>query len=128
MSPLPAPKGLEKPRWNPGLLREEDMTALRPVTRFDSSGELPPQYHGLARSSSAPTIAAGQSKKIQWASFEIPGDYQHSAPSANASPSLGATKVMSPTQASTTVASPTDSHRPAAPAKRYDNSGWKASR
>jgi hypothetical protein len=134
MSPLPAPKGLEKPRWNPGLLREEDMTALRPVTRFDSSGQVPPQYPGLARSSSSPTIAAGQSKKIQWASFEIPTDYQHSVPSANASPGLGSTNVISPTQASTTVALPTDSHRPTdsqrpvAPAKRYDNSGWKASR
>lgn len=50
VSPIPAPDGLEKPRWSPGLMREGDMTALRPVTRAA-------EY-------------AGQSKKILWASFE----------------------------------------------------------
>ncbi len=49
-NPIPAPEGMEKPSWSPGLLRTEDMTALRPVTR---SNQL-----------------AGQSKKIHWASFE----------------------------------------------------------
>lgn len=49
---IPVPDSFEmKPRWSPGLLREEDMTALRPI---------------------APEIAkyAGQAKKIRWASFE----------------------------------------------------------
>ncbi|MFO0943579.1 MAG: hypothetical protein U0930_22820, partial [Pirellulales bacterium] len=49
-NPIPAPEGMEKPSWSPGLLRNEDMTALRPVTRS--------------------TQLAGQSKKIHWASFE----------------------------------------------------------
>lgn len=52
MDPIPVPDDFKlKPRWNPGLLREEDMTALRPI---------------------APEVAkyAGQSKKIHWASFE----------------------------------------------------------
>ncbi len=49
-NPIPAPEGMEKPSWSPGLLRNEDMTALRPSTRRNE--------------------LAGQSKKIQWASFE----------------------------------------------------------
>ena len=54
LKPIPVPDGFERqPRWNPGLLREEDMTAMRPVS---------------------PAIAqySGQSKTIQWASFERP--------------------------------------------------------
>lgn len=49
-NPIPAPEGMEKPSWSPGLLRSEDMTALRPAARR--------------------TELAGQSKKIHWASFE----------------------------------------------------------
>lgn len=51
MMPIPVPKGFEPlPRWNPGLLREEDMTASIP--------------------SAAAAEFAGQSKPIHWASFE----------------------------------------------------------
>jgi len=55
MEPIPVPANLDQqPRWNPGLLKEEDRTALRPVT---------PNY-------SQPSSAyAGQGKPIQWASF-----------------------------------------------------------
>ena len=55
MDPIPAPPNLEQqPRWNPGLLKEEDRTALRPVA---------PNYP-------QPSYAyAGQGKPIQWASF-----------------------------------------------------------
>lgn len=49
-NPIPAPEGMEKPSWSPGLLRNEDMTALRPAARRNE--------------------LAGQSKKIHWASFE----------------------------------------------------------
>lgn len=52
MDPIPAPADFnEPPRWNPGLLNEQDRTASRPV----------------APNSNA---YAGQSKAIQWASFK----------------------------------------------------------
>ncbi len=54
MSPIPAPADFNhEPRWNPGLLREEDMTASLHV---------------------APSAAqwAGHAKPIVWASFESP--------------------------------------------------------
>lgn len=52
MMPIPVPQDFKyEPRYNPGLLREEDMTAHKPL-RADHL-EL-----------------AGQSKVIQWASFE----------------------------------------------------------
>ncbi|QDV24483.1 hypothetical protein [Aureliella helgolandensis] len=56
MTPLPAPRGFDaSPNWNPGLLREGDMTA---------SHNAPPQYVPLAAQ------YAGQSTAIHWASFE----------------------------------------------------------
>ncbi len=52
MTPIPVPQDFKyEPRYNPGLLREEDMTALRPIR--------PDQLQ-----------VAGQSKPIHWASFE----------------------------------------------------------
>jgi len=52
MTPIPVPHGFEeRPRWNPGLLQEGDMTARRPA--------------GDER-----MAVAGQSKAIHWASFE----------------------------------------------------------
>ena len=52
MDPIPAPADLDQqPRWNPGLLNEQDRTALRPASPNS------PEY-------------AGQSKSIQWASFQ----------------------------------------------------------
>ncbi len=56
MDPIPVPANLDQqPRWNPGLLKDEDRTALRPVT---------PNYSQPAQS------YAGQGKPIQWASFQ----------------------------------------------------------
>ncbi len=52
MMPIPVPQDFKyEPRYNPGLLREEDMTALRPI-RLEQ------------------LQVAGQSKAIHWASFE----------------------------------------------------------
>ncbi len=52
MTPIPVPHGFEeRPRWNPGLLQEGDMTARHPA--------------GDER-----MAVAGQSKAIRWASFE----------------------------------------------------------
>lgn len=52
MLPIPAPQDFQhEPRWNPGLLREEDMTALRPID-------------------SRAVQLAGHAKPIVWASFE----------------------------------------------------------
>jgi hypothetical protein len=52
LAPIPVPEGFEpSPRWNPGLLRDEDMTA----SHRRSTVEM-----------------AGMSTRIQWASFEQP--------------------------------------------------------
>lgn len=59
MSPIPVPSNFDvQRRWNPGLLRADDMTASRslPVVHPDS------------------IRLAGQSKKIHWASFEEPSN------------------------------------------------------
>lgn len=54
MLPIPAPQDFHhEPRWNPGLLREEDMTAQRAID-------------------SRAAQLAGHAKPIVWASFESP--------------------------------------------------------
>ena len=123
MSPIPAPEGLERPRWSPGLMRESDMTALRPVPRTE-------QY-------------AGQSKKIHWASFEqdSSGLSQDSLSSSHTVWALeltpsAADQAASPSSQSVHRAMVDEQpysggHRSApttSPSTRYDNSGWKASR
>lgn len=132
MSPIPAPEGLKKPRWNPGLLREEDMTALRPVTRAD-------QY-------------AGHSKKIVWASFEQAAqeessdsnvkasdwnmELRPSQPASDSSRSSGSglrdrvkpgpgAEVSYGSEVSTPQQH--DAHPYENENKRYSNSGWRAS-
>ena len=112
MSPIPAPEGLDKPRWNPGLLREEDMTALRPVTRFD-------QY--ASRPSVQPTqlIQPGQSKKIVWTSFE-------NSNSENALVTSGSID-SNPDERQRLQQSEPKTVAPTAK-RRYDNGGWKASK
>lgn len=73
-NPIPAPEGVEKPSWSPSLLRNEDMTAMRPVNpRKPATG--PTNAAGSQVSSSH--LLAGQSKKIRWASFEE--SHSHSA-------------------------------------------------
>ncbi len=63
MSPIPAPAELEsQPRWNPGLLDEQDRTALRPVE---------------------PTPLMGQAKTIHWASFASESKVDSSAQSSS---------------------------------------------
>ncbi|MCA9133731.1 MAG: hypothetical protein KDA45_11275, partial [Planctomycetales bacterium] len=58
MQPIPTPEDFEpQPRWNPGLLREEDMTAGRAATPSQADYAAQADY-------------AGQSKQIHWASFE----------------------------------------------------------
>lgn len=121
ISPIPAPDGLEKPRWSPGLMREGDMTALRPVTRAA-------QF-------------AGQSKKILWTSFESDRSGDSAKPASSDSSSVQWAIQLSPSSNSlvespshsgelrleansTTQPAPVANH----PAKRYDNSGWKAGR
>lgn len=102
-NPIPAPEGMERPTWSPGLLRSEDMTALRPVNR---NAQL-----------------AGQSKKIQWASFEreltlgnLPTESNKESHSVRSSNQADG---QAPSRRTTSVN---------APAKHYDTSGWKASR
>ncbi len=56
MLPIPAPDDFQhQPRWNPPLLRDGDMTAMRPIQ---------PEVAQLA----------GQSKPIHWASFKTSDD------------------------------------------------------
>lgn len=109
MTPIPAPQGLEKPRWNPGLLREGDMTALRPVTRTADKV----QTADFARV----VDYAGRSKKIHWASFETSHDHGRSAASAHPQVQDVAPAVHS---------NPVPSASPTTP-RRYDSSGWKVS-
>ncbi len=119
MAPIPAPEGLQKPRWNPGLLRETDLTALRPITR--------------------PTDYAGQSKKIVWASFEnSSGNSDEKVQPSNwdvqLKPSHAVGYGQPQLQSGLRDIRPVDSvpeskpaARPTSP-RRYDNGGWKASR
>ena len=60
LEPIPVPANMQQqPRWNPGLLKAEDRTALRPAT--PSNSQLSADY-------------AGQAKTIQWASFHGAAD------------------------------------------------------
>jgi hypothetical protein len=132
MLPIPAPADFNhEPRWNPGLLREEDMTALRPI---------------------APSAAqwAGHAKPIVWASFETPSsapmwpdapssDLETSSkwPDAPSSDLKVSSKWSDAPSSDLKVSQPSmqhlpQSHReptsnPAAHVRR-DASGWKASR
>ncbi len=102
VSPIPAPEGFEHPpRWSPGLLKDQDMTALRPI---------------------APQSAqfSGQSKRIHWASFEQPRSAAK-VPVPAAQPS-GRLRPINPPQ------TPTTQPMAAPPSRRYDPTGWKASR
>lgn len=117
MLPIPAPADFNhEPRWNPGLLREEDMTALRPI---------------------APSAAqwAGHAKPIVWASFETPSSASKwpDAPSS----ALEASSIQPDAPSSElTLSQPSMQHLPqsrreptSSPAAdvRRDASGWKAS-
>jgi hypothetical protein len=114
MKPIPAPEGFDRePRWNPGLLREQDMTAFKPV---------------------APGMVeiAGKSKPIHWASFEssassAPAPEMRSGLRPITRSSIEQQQPVSIPQAWQTDAPPT-SDRPTPTPRRYETSGWKTSR
>jgi hypothetical protein len=83
MSPIPMPEGLDRPKWSPGLLRTDDLTASRTT----------PNSLKLA----------GQSKRIQWASFESnPRTAEHDRNSQTTQPVITASaeSSISPTDSS----------------------------
>ena len=90
MLPIPAPQDFHhEPRWNPGLLREEDMTALRPID-------------------SRAVQLAGHAKPIVWASFESPSPVADQPQPTRQTSALELTPVdarVSPSHASASHAS-----------------------
>lgn len=120
MSPIPTPDGYEpNHRWNPGLLKEDDMTALRPIQPKMASGVQP-----------------GQSKKIHWASFEESrASVKPVVPATNLRPIRQPTaqyQAQNQAQPLTQTSRQTLSH--GTPGKtnkkryQYDSSGWKSVR
>ncbi|MCR9296422.1 MAG: hypothetical protein NXI32_27235 [bacterium] len=114
LAPIPVPDDFEfQPKWNPGLLKEEDLTALRPTS--------PPAFS-----------PAGASKAIHWASFE---DANATAQAAyEAAPKLREIDAAS-TPASQASRERYDVQMPRMPAmptpqtsSSYETSGWRASR
>lgn len=103
MSPIPVPEGFSaEPRWNPGLLQEEDRTALRPIA---------PQ--------AAPYV--GQSKPIQWASFESPRAADEPAVEEPVGNRLRRVTPQPNVQLGPPEVQPS-------PVRQYNNTGWKSSR
>jgi hypothetical protein len=120
MNPIPAPEGMEKPSWTPGLLRKEDLNAMRPVTRNHMQ-------------------LAGQSKKIHWASFENetastqsgqqPSQLQLEPSSTPGAKETSVKKGQSPITSNKFQPTPSISTSSSQPtAKQYNTGGWKASR
>ena len=106
MEPIPVPADFDKqPRWNPGLLNEQDRTALRPVAPKSDS-------------------YAGQSKAIQWASFK----------SETKPEELKQLNGLRPIAAPQTAINPVVQNPPAQPstaprpARQYSTGGWKATK
>lgn len=102
MSPIPVPADFEQqPRWNPGLLNEQDRTALSPVTPSASEH-------------------AGQSKSIQWASFK-----SESKPEAARQPSglrpVTPSPVAQDQPAQATATTPK-------PNRQYKTGGWNVAK
>lgn len=100
MEPIPVPADFnEQPRWNPGLLNEQDRTAARPSTNSNSY--------------------AGQGKPIQWASFK-----GESKPEPARRPS-GLRAISPPTVGQPPVNNPLP--QPATQPTRYSG-GWKVAK
>ncbi len=146
LKPIPVPDGFEPSRWNPGLLNEDDLTAMAPASnRGQIAG--PAQLAG-------PTQLAGMSTTIHWASFEQPtpqatGELELS-PSARqlrrvamdgpiesagerseyvepARGSVAPAWVPQPAPQRIQQPSPASAPTKSAPVgSRYDNSGWRA--
>lgn len=108
MSPIPVPADFDQqPRWNPGLLNEQDRTALRPATPNTSEH-------------------AGQSKSIQWASFK-----SERQPEPARQPSGLRTIELSPTSQPALQSQPKQPMQPAnspRPAQKYNTGGWNAAK
>jgi len=110
MAPIPVPADYEQqPRWNPGLLHEQDRTASRPVSP-DSSEH------------------AGQSKSIQWASFKSESRPEQSRPEPARQPS--GLRAIAPSSAvqpaiQNQPAQPTTAPRPA---RKYSTGGWNVAK
>lgn len=109
MLPIPVPQDFNhQPRWSPPLLREGDLTAMRPVE---------PQVAQLA----------GQSKQIHWASFE-------SSPTAKspATELQSSSNRLRPIRQSPAVMDHVPAASPALPPSSQPaprvTTGWKASR
>jgi hypothetical protein len=99
MTPIPVPADFEQqPRWNPGLLNEQDRTAQRPVT---------------------PSEHAGQSKSIQWASFKSESKPEP-ARQTNGMRALAPTSAVQPA-VQNRPAQPAAAPRPA---NKYSTDGW----
>lgn len=99
MSPIPVPADFEQqPRWNPGLLNEQDRTALRAET---------------------PSISehAGQSKSIQWASFK-----SENKPEPTRQPS--GLRPIKPTPVPQSQPSQVSEPASVRPARTYSTGGW----
>jgi hypothetical protein len=104
MMPIPAPKDFDAtPRWNPGLLSEQDMTALRPITATEAE-------------------TAGQATPIHWASFEKPLEkpFQKSQPREFRRPAASPSPAFEPQRQAPPAA-------PSATVQRKSN-GWRPSR
>jgi hypothetical protein len=105
MDPIPAPADLDQqPRWNPGLLNEQDRTALRPV----------------APNSSA---YAGQSKSIQWASFTGVSKQEPDLQLSGLRPIKPSTEVKPAVQ--NQAVQPAKAPRPA---RQYSTGGWNVAK
>lgn len=118
MRPIPVPDNFElSPKWNPGLLKEDDLTALRAI---------------------APDAAmyAGQSKEIRWASFEE----NHTAAKPESANTIQRFRPIENPNRPTSISPAQDDraldslHSQGGTAKplrvqgRYESGGWKSSR
>jgi len=118
MLPIPAPEDFKhQPRWNPPLLRDGDLTAMRPVDT-----EI--------------VQLAGQSKPIHWASFETSRTELQpstaiiaptSGPASDSSPS-GKLRPILDHSAVEPSARPHSAPQPLQPSTQRDTSGWKVKR
>lgn len=113
MAPIPVPDGFDaQPRWNPGLLRENDLTALRPIAHNDAQ-------------------LAGQAKRIHWASFEEAHVTAKPDISIEREQTYGQLRAIQPQVSTSQTVRPTEtprSYQTPPASNRYDSSGWKAKR
>ncbi len=111
MLPIPAPQDFNhQPRWSPPLLREGDLTAMRPVDPHDAQ-------------------LAGQSKPIHWASFESSPATR--SPAAEVPSSSSRLRPIQSAQSATVedkLSNSTIRTRPPSQPTPRDTTGWKASR